>query len=145
MAENCTLYCEINRIEEAHNLLSSYFPKSAPPSIGDSAETMIVRGDTGSLRCSAKHFRERGDDFCRLLLGTRAFVERMTFEDDTIKKTILDQIVSTNLAIGMVAEPAFNADERFLPVVFAIAKALDGVVFNGQEVFDALGKSVAAI
>jgi hypothetical protein len=39
----------------------------------------------------------------------------------------------------VVAEPAFDADERYHTVVFAIAKALDGVVFNGEEMLDANG------
>jgi len=38
-----------------------------------------------------------------------------------------------------VIEPDVEADERYNSVVFEIAKALDGVIFNGREFIDATG------
>jgi len=100
---------------------------------------MMVHGSVGSLRLTQKIFRERGDDFCRLLLSTCAFVEGMSDADTAVKKRLASHIESCDLVLGVVAQPDFDADKRYHSVVFAIAKALDGVIFNGQEIIDANG------
>jgi len=135
MAESCTIYCKLLNLDELARLLHSHFPSSRP-SPGDS---ITVHGVTGSLRLTQKTFRERGDDFCRLLLSTCAFVEDMSNADASVKKLLTSHAESCELIVGVVAEPAFDADERYHTVVFAIAKALDGVVFNGEEMLDANG------
>jgi hypothetical protein len=63
----------------------------------------------------------------------------MSNADASVKKLLTSHAESCELIVGVVAEPAFDTDERYHTVVFAIAKALDGVVFNGQEILDAHG------
>ncbi len=64
--------------------------------------------------------------------------------DAVVKKRLASHVESCELVLGVVAEPAFDADERYHSVVFAIAKALDGVIFNGQEMLDANGVTLLA-
>lgn len=140
MAESCTIYCKVLNPEEIARLLHSHFPSSGTAT-GDS---MIVHGTDGSLRLTQKAFREPGDEFCRMMLGIRAFIARFESADAVSKQMVLDHLDHSDLAIGVVAEPAFDADERYNAVVFAIAKALDGVIFNGQEMLDANGVTLLA-
>lgn len=140
MAESCTIYCKLMNLDEIARLLHSHFP-SFSSTAGDS---MTVHGSAGSLRLTKRIFRERGDDFCRLLLSTYAFVERMPNADAVVTKRLASHVESSELVLGVVAEPAFDADERYHSVMFAIAKALDGVIFNGQEMLDANGVTLFA-
>jgi hypothetical protein len=140
MTESCTIYCKVLNLDEIARLLHSHFPTSIPAA-GDS---MLVHGNHGSLRFSKKVFRERGDDFCQLLLSTRAFVQGMSVADPEVTMRLVSHVASCELVLGVVAEPAFDADERYHVVVFEIAKALDGVVFNGQEMLDTNGETLAA-
>ena len=138
MTESCTIYCKLLNLDEIARLLHSHFPSSSAIA-GDS---MTVHGSAGSLRLTKKIFRERGDDFCRLLLSSCAFVEGMSNADAVVKKRLASHVESCELVLGVVAESGFDVDERYHSVVFAIAKALDGVIFNGQEMLDANGKSL---
>lgn len=136
MAENCTIYCRILNVEEISSILHSYFPSSD----GDVKRSMQVYGTSGSLRFSKKQFRERGDEFSRLLLSTSAFIDSLPNTDSSKKDNLTSHIYSCKLVLGVVADPTFDADDRYTLAVFAIAKALEGVVFNGQEMLDANGE-----
>ena len=140
MTESCTIYCKVLNLDEIARLLHRHFP-SPSPMAGDS---MTVQGSAGSLRLTQKRFRERGDDFCRLLLSTCAFVEGISNADVVVKNNLASHIESCEMILGVVAEPAFDADERFYSLVFAIAKSLDGVIFNGQEMLDSNGVTILA-
>ena len=109
MAESCTIYCTVLNLDEIARLLHSHFPSSRP-TVGNS---MTVHGSDGSLRFTQKVFRERGDDFCRLLLATCAFVEDISNADAVVKKRLASHVESCELVLGVVAEPAFEADERY--------------------------------
>ncbi|WP_146436545.1 hypothetical protein [Blastopirellula retiformator] len=140
MAESCTIYCKLWNLKEFARLLDSYFPSTIPTS----DDLTIVHDSDGNLRLTQKKFREPGDDFCRLLLSTCAFVEGLPNADAVVKKWLASHVESCELVLGVVAEPAFDADERFHAVVFAIAKAFDGVIFNGHEMLDANGVTLLA-
>lgn len=140
MAESCTIYCKVLNLDEIARLLHSHFPSSSPTD----GDAMVVHGSDGSLRLTQKAFREPGDEFCRMMLGIRAFIKRIKSADTSNQKAVVDHLDLCDLAIGVVAEPAFDVDERYHAVVFAIARALDGVIFNGQEMLDANGVTLVA-
>ena len=144
MAENCTIYCKIKNIREVAQLIHSHYPASLSNSAIDQWDSLIVHGDDGSLRVTTKAFRERGDNFCRLLLSTCAFIEGVSDADAEVKKHLTSHVESCELVLGVVAEPAFDSDKRYHAVVFAIAKALDGIIFNGQEMLNANGETLLA-
>lgn len=139
MAQSCTIYCKVLNLQKIAQLLQAIFPLSTATT-GDS---MTVHGREGALRLTQKVFRQRGDEFCRLLLSTCAFVEGISNADAVVKKRLASHVESCELVLGVVAEPRFDADERYQAIVFAIAQALDGVVFNGQEILDANGVTLA--
>jgi hypothetical protein len=139
MPENCTIFCKRMDVEELPRLINSYFP-----SLTSADETFVLaHGEKGSIKFSVKVFKESGDDFCRMMLGMRAFVKTTVSRVATRRQAALDHLDHSDLAIGVVVEPAFDADQRYHAVVFAIAKALDGVVFDGQNVLDANGEPFA--
>lgn len=140
MAESCTIYCKVVDLDEIARLLHSHFPSSSPTA----DDPLTVHESDGSLRLTQKVFREPGDEFCRMMLGIRAFIKRIESADSSSQQAVVNHLDLCDLAIGVVAEPAFDADERYHAVVFAIAKALDGVVFNGQEMLDANGVTLVA-
>lgn len=140
MAENCTIFCRVLNLDEIAQLLHSHFSSSSPTS----NDSMTAYGGAVTLRCTRKVFRERGDDFCRLLLSMCAFVEGVSKADAVMKRRLVSHIESSELVLGVVAEPAFDADERCHAVVFAIAKSLDGIIFNGREIIDANGVALLA-
>ena len=142
MAEYCTIYCKLKNFSEASELMHSHFPQSvADPHCGE-WDSLAAHGDQGSIRLTAKAFRERGDEFCRLLLSTCNFVEQNTSGDVATKNRVVSHVESCELAIGVVVEPTFASDERNSEIVFTIAKALEGIIFNGQAMLDAHGETL---
>lgn len=144
MAENCTIYCKINNLVEVAQLIHGHFPEIPANTISDETTPIVIDVDNGSLRVTPKYFHERGDTFCRLLLSTCAFIDGTSDADRTTKKSLVSHVASCELILGVVADPAFDSDERFHAVVFAIATALLGVIFNGHEMLDANGATLVA-
>jgi hypothetical protein len=58
---------------------------------------------------------------------------------ESAKERLLTHVGDTKCILGIVADPEFDADARFDRVVFAIAKAYNGIVFNGCEMLDENG------
>lgn len=65
--------------------------------------------------------------------------------DAELKQRLTAHVLSCQLLLGFVAEPGFDADPRYHAVAFDVAKAMDGVLFNGQEMLDADGKTLATV
>jgi hypothetical protein len=141
MNESCTVYCKVLDLGEMSRLIQSYALASTP-SVGG---TVCLHGSRGSLRLTQIIFRERGDEFCRLLNSTCVFIESISNVDVAVKNRLVNHIESCELLVGVVADSAFDADERYHAIVFEIAKALDGVVWNGQEMLDANGVTLVAL
>jgi hypothetical protein len=99
--------------------------------------SVTSHGAGGTVRFTPKVFRKSGDDFCRLLLSTGPFVEETTTADDAVQQRVARHIESCSLVLGVVAEPSFAADAQLQHVVFAMATAFNGMVFNGHNVIDA--------
>lgn len=138
MAENCTIYCRLSNLEEIARVLNLHFP-SSNSAVGDS---LMAHGNNGSLCLTQKAFHEPGDGFCRMILGIRAFIKCIDSADPSMQQMVVKHLDLSDVAIGVVAEPSFDADERYHDVVFAIAKVLDGLVFNGQEILNADGMTL---
>ena len=138
--ENCTIYCSHRNLGEVVRLVGCHFPEWPAPSPSEAWSSLVVCGKSSSMRLTSKWFRESGDDFCQLLLSTCAFVEALPRTAAEVQKAVVTHIESCELVLGVVVQPGFDSDERYNAVVFAIAKALDGLVFNGREVLNADGE-----
>ena len=139
MTENCTIYSTLSDLEIVYRILEQYsmtFSKHTE----DNLQSVFVGDVNAHMRITAMAFVERGDNFCRLLLSTCAFVNRLGTSKAIKKLSTL--ISSCELALGVVAEPSFESDKRFELIVFAIAKALNGVVFNGSDMLDSDGNAI---
>ncbi|MHC4874887.1 MAG: hypothetical protein ACYTGL_00225 [Planctomycetota bacterium] len=136
MPESCTIYCQ----SEIQDLIARELPtlftsvKRETNKLGWSV--LEASEKDASIRFTCRFFRERGDDFCRLLLSTCTFIESGKWQTTTRKNEAIRHVEACEMAIGVVAEPGFESDDRFNSLVFAIARAGEGVVFNGTDFLD---------
>jgi hypothetical protein len=142
MPESCTVYCrsEISELV-ARELLAGFGSGKWESNESDWGVFEASEKDA-SIQLTRMCFRERGDKFCRLLLSTCTFIQSNKWHSTTRRDEIIRQVEICEMAIGVVAEPGFEADERFNPLVFAIAEAGDGFVFNGTEFLGRFGKPI---
>lgn len=59
--------------------------------------------------------------------------------DDDDPTGVVPRIVAAELILGIVAEPSFDSKDRYGDLVFAIARELDGLVFNGSSFIEVNG------
>lgn len=142
MSEFCTVYCEIKDPGEVARRLRLQFPSSLPKPPSDQWETLAVRGNRGSLKVSQKVFRRQADEFSRLRWQTVVFVEGRKHEAAETRNDVAAHMRRCELILGIVADPKFDADDKYGEIVFAIAKTLKGVIFNGREFLDADGQTL---
>ena len=144
MAENCTIYCKNKNLAEVARLVRGHFPSSVANPANDEWESMVAHGTDGSIRISAKWLHERGDEFCRLLLSTGAYIDGLVSNTPAKRKEVMSHVIASQVVFGVVVEPEFDSDERYNEVVFSIANELDGIIFNGHEMLDANGETLVA-
>jgi hypothetical protein len=143
MAEYCTLFCRNRREGEALAVLRSVFDKVVVEGAEDAWTAIRAAGTKGELRLNAMVYRERGDEFTSLLFKTYLFAEnQMVAAIEDQRETVLDQLANTELIIGVVAEPSFDADPRYQQVVSLLATTLNALIFNGTELLNAFGEVV---
>jgi hypothetical protein len=65
-----------------------------------------------------------------------------TLEEDE-KERLSEAFGHKKLIVGVVVEPDFEADERFMDAVVDIAKRLDGLIFTGTSILDSEGSTIA--
>ena len=140
MTQCCTIYCKTKNLKEIARLIHQQFPGCSSDDLADEWDSIVVHGREGNLRFTSKWFHQGGDDFCRLLLSTIAFVEGIPNVDPVMKTYLTSHVESCELVLGVVATPSLDADKRYHAVVFLIAKELGGIVFNGEEMLDANGQ-----
>jgi len=135
MTENCTIYCTGPRpsIKECVRAIFTC------TNVAEDGESLVIQGTGGTLRISSKKFEQQGDEFSRLVNTTCVHFEQIETTAQSAKARLIAHVENTECILGVVADPEFDADERFNQAVFAIAKACDGVVFNGYEVLDQNG------
>jgi hypothetical protein len=86
--------------------------------------------------------REGGDGFSRMVLGMHNFFRRVNTSHTATKERVLRSIESANLAVGVVAEPAFDEDAGHFDIIFGLTDLLDAVIWNGSAVLDARGSTI---
>ena len=135
MTENCTIYC-IRPCPSVRECVRDIFPITK---LVEKDGSLIIEGTGGTLRISSKQFEQQGDEFSRLVYTTMVHFEWIKTAAESAKARLLTHVGDTKCILGIVADPEFDADERFNQAVFAIAKACNGIVFNGYEMLDENG------
>ena len=67
-------------------------------------------------------------------------LETLTDQD---KERLSETFGHKKLIVGVVAEPDFAADERFMDTILDIAKQLDGRIFTGNSISNSSGSMLA--
>jgi hypothetical protein len=80
--------------------------------------------------------------FNRVVMGTSNFFRTVRVHRVETRQSLLKAISETDMLIGCVAEPAFSAELGHYKLVFRIARAMNGLIFDGQGMLDAEGKLV---
>src|ERR1019366_6890352 len=80
--------------------------------------------------------------FNRVTLGTCTFFRHVRVRPKEIRECLLSRISATQMLIGCVATPAFSAELGHYHLVFGIARAMDGMIFDGQGMLDADGRLI---
>jgi hypothetical protein len=80
---------------------------------------------------------EKGE-FNRVKMGALNFFRRIPVESEE-KRHALQHLQGLELVIGCVAEPEFRKELGLYDLVFCLADACDGVIFDGEALIDSKG------
>jgi hypothetical protein len=130
-SESSTLYCAVNDTQLATSIVEFYFPDATKNRDG----SIVAHGNRGTIRFSFKFLISRGDEFCRLLLGTRAHILRGSSSDEQQSKFV-NIILQSKLLIGIVAEPTLQADPKFKKIIRRLAADLDGILGRVDSIWE---------
>ena len=145
MPDNCTIYCKDKQPRKVAEVVRALFPDCSLEGTDDDWTRMTARGKKGELRLTALVYHENGDEFSRRqgeMACTAESGASMVALNEGERENIVAFLYDTELLLGVVADPEFDADPRFEKVIFEIAFRCDGLVFNGMELFNALGEVI---
>ena len=94
------------------------------------------------LTLNAIEWRRPQDKASLLLLGTHTHIKRISTEHLEKKEALLRRILESKLIIGVVAEPDFSEGAGHFACVWAVAEAVDAILFNGSDFLDAQGNTI---
>jgi len=140
MSDACTIYSttvDYNKVREIIEAISSRPIKI----IGDAGKWLEIEVNGKSKITFSTMERIPGgfDEFSKLVLGTYSFFQHTKPISIGNKDRTLAAISKCQFAIGVVANPAFDEDEQHFDIIFAIAKVLNGLIFNGSGMIDENG------
>ena len=143
MKQSCTIY---SPRETYHSINSIWDNLSySEPNVEVSENELggiTLQTETGTLELYFDEYREGGDDFSSLILGTRNYFNVIETTHQEIKDNLLRSITKCKAAIGVGAEPPFTEMDERLDIVFGIAEMLDGIIFNNSEMLDKKGSLI---
>ncbi|OAI53344.1 hypothetical protein AYO47_04935 [Planctomyces sp. SCGC AG-212-M04] len=146
MPGNCTIYCTNGDVSTIQSVIDGLFPgsKAKVTSAGE-CQVKLKGEEKSTLQLTFMRFQENGDDFCRLRLSTSVFIKGRTKGQSRFREYLCEKIQACSVAVGVVAEPDFDTDDRFPQLCYALAEALDGVMFDGTDFFNAEDEVLAEI
>lgn len=142
MAQSCTIYCESTEVAAVADLGETLFGAASFDGEKGRWSSLTVHGGAGELTVDPKVFQHNGDDFSRLRLSTYMAIKNTENADGTIKHRVLKHVEMSELILGIVATPSLDADDRYHQFVFEIARAMNGLIFDGSEFLDPDGTTL---
>ena len=131
MKQSCTIYTQTNDYQDIDSIWKDLsYEDSEVKTSKNNFGGIIVQAETGTLELYFDEYREGGDDFSSLILGTRNYFNVIETTHQEIKDNLLRSITKCKAAIGVGAEPPFTEMDERLDIVFGIAEMLDGIIFN---------------
>lgn len=140
-----TEYCTILSSTIAYNAVLDRLRQVSSAPVGVIGEAgrwqkLVLKGKESTLTLNSMEREGPGDQFSSMMLGLHSLFWNVKTEAADRKKIVLDAIASCVLAIGVVAEPAFDESEGHFECVLDIAKIGNGVIFNGSGILDSEGR-----
>jgi cell wall assembly regulator SMI1 len=142
----CTIFCPVQKHDATLACVKAVAPARKPSVRGGAAawKAITLKDATGVLVLTRTRFVRGGfkgapGAFNRVIVGASTFFRHVRVRPKQIREEVLRRISETNMLIGCVATPAFSADLGHYDVVFAIARATNGMIFDGQGMLDASG------
>ncbi len=129
--QSCTIFCKDMDVDQLFEIVQSLFPSYGRSATSSEWWSAPISGRAGCLRITPLWFQQRGDDFSKLILSTISHVRSSEMKNDS-RAVLTTHFEECELALGVVVEPQFDSDARYNDVVFAIARSLSGLVFNGD-------------
>jgi hypothetical protein len=139
MADNCTIYCRHDDQSRISGLIAEFLKRADGLPEWDGVP---IQTGGSSIRFSRWVRTESGDPFCRMILGTHNRFRAVRTDATEAQQRVLNSIGNCIAAIGVVAEPKFNESAGHLDLIFAIARELDGVIFDGSGMIDSNGAMI---
>ncbi len=142
----CTIFCPSEKHDATLACVGAVAPALKPSVRGGVAarKAITLNNASGVLVLTKTRFVRAGFQgapgaFNRVILGACTFFRHVRVRPKQIREDLLRRISETKLLIGCVATPAFSADLGHYDLVFAIARAMNGMIFDGQGMIDARG------
>ena len=142
MSEQRTIYCNLGKKDIA-DVMSQRFDDLSVKGGPDDWSSITARVDGGSMTLNALTFQHTNDEYSNLHFKTCMFVWDLDALDEDEKERLSEAFGHKKLIVGVVVEPDFEADERFMDAVVDIAKQLDGLIFTGTSILDSAGSTIA--
>jgi hypothetical protein len=145
MPESCTLYCRIRSGDTVsfRKRLSLIDPVEVQALDETPWPAINCLTKSGSVRISRMVFRERADDFSKLVARTMVFFERRQESNPQGAAAVLAHLEATQAVLGIVADPAFDDIPRLPELIAFITVEFDALIFNGHDMLNANGDVIA--
>jgi hypothetical protein len=86
-------------------------------------------------------FKEGGDKFSKMMLGMVHFFHKAPTPKGTSRKSVLDELASCNMALGVRIHGDSDAEVKYSSMVLSIARYLKGFIFaEGRCLLSAAGE-----
>jgi hypothetical protein len=144
--EHSTIYCKNKSPGRVTEVAAALFTNVSLRGAAESWEEIVIAGDTGEMRLTKRVYEQDADPFTDLQYRTYMLVHsQRTRKHKEQRQVVLSHIHSTELILGVVVEPDFEADPRYPALLFQLASELDGLVFNGRDFLDAHAEVLCSV
>jgi hypothetical protein len=142
MSEQRTIYCNLGKKDIA-DVMSQRFDDLSFEGGPEDWSSVTAHVDGGSMTLNALTFQHTNDEYSNLHFKTCMFIWDIDSLEEDEKERLSEAFGHKKLIVGVVVEPDFEADERFMDAVVDIAKQLDGLIFTGTSILDSAGSTIA--
>jgi len=140
MGESCTVYCNELSLEKTASIARDYLDECVIEGTPAKWSSITLKGKRAELRLTPLFYTKRADRFTDVRYTTWMWLDDCPMADSDAKEKLLSHVEKCKFIIGVVAEPDFESDGRFSALMIELARHLDGVIFNGSQMIDAVGQ-----
>ena len=143
MPENCTILCPADKPKQFVALVRKTVGDRGRVSVKGKLEdwfSITIKSKGASLVLNRRIFRQNADEFSKMLSGMWWYFDSVKTHHKAIKADVLRRVEEHVVAVGVVAEPEFVAEAGHNEWVFALARALDAMIWNGDGALDSEGR-----